>query len=328
MEVVKPIEKKYKKIFSLNQIGIVFLLLFGLMGLFLPAGARSLALQMMVFCIFAMGFDICYGYTNQCSLGHAVFFGGGAYGFALAVQYLQVSILPAMFFSLLTGLVLSIFIGLISVRLSAAYFVIVTAIFFSVFYLLSMDMIWLTGGDDGLIVQLPKIHLGTFELSAYNPITNYYFVYFFLIISYLILYRVVKSPLGSVFIAIRENQKRVQFLGYNIFIYKFVAFVISGIFVALSGGLYALTLRYSSADFFSFEWSIMPVIWCLIGGLGSIIGPCIGVVIMFLFKYYVSGLWTYYLIIFGVIILIVARISSKGLVGFYLDWGRGEGHDV
>lgn len=298
---------------------IIFLLLLVLMGMVLPKGARSLVTHMMIFCILAMGYDVCFGLTNQCSLGHAVFFGGGAYGVVFSILHLKVGVLPSIFFSLGAGFILAVIVGLISVRLTEAYFVIITAIFFAVFHLLAMDLTWLTGGDDGLSLKLPSVSLGPVTLSLYHPMVNYYFVLTFLAISYLILNRMARSPMGKIFVSIRENEKRVQFLGYNVFRYKLMAFIVSGVFSALSGGLYALTLRYGSADFFSFHWSIMPIVWCLIGGLGTLAGPWIGVVIMSLFQYYVSAWWTYYLILFGIIILLILRISRKGILGYVIS---------
>jgi branched-chain amino acid transport system permease protein len=298
---------------------VIFLLLLAVMGMVLPKGARSLVTHIMIFCILAMGYDVCFGLTNQCSLGHAVFFGGGAYGVVFSLLHLKVSILPSLFFSLGAGFILAVIMGLISVRLSEAYFVIITAIFFAVFHLLAMDLTGLTGGDDGISLQLPSLSLGPVTLSLYHPMVNYYFVLIFLAVSYLILSRMARSPMGKIFVSIRENEKRVQFLGYNVFRYKLIAFIVSGVFSALSGGLYALTLRYGSADFFSFHWSIMPIVWCLIGGLGTLAGPWIGVVIMSLFQYYVSAWWTYYLILFGIIILLILRISRKGILGYVIS---------
>jgi branched-chain amino acid transport system permease protein len=298
---------------------VIFLLLLTVMGMVLPKGARSLVTHIMIFCILAMGYDVCLGLTNQCSLGHAVFFGGGAYGVVFSILHLKVTILPSIFFSMGAGFVLAVVMGLISVRLSEAYFVIITAIFFAVFHLLAMDLTGLTGGDDGLSLQLPSLSLGPASLSLYHPMVNYYFVLIFLAVSYLILSRIARSPMGRIFVSIRENEKRVQFLGYNVHRYKLTAFIVSGVFSALSGGLYALTLRYASADFFSFHWSIMPIVWCLIGGLGTLAGPWIGVVIMSLFQYYVSAWWTYYLILFGVIILLILRISRKGILGYVIS---------
>jgi branched-chain amino acid transport system permease protein len=302
-----------------THVAIVFLVLFFALGFLLPKGARSLVIQMMVFSILAMGYDLSLGFTNQCSLGHSVFFGAGAYGAIFSILHLKTGILPALFFSVVAGVGLGVLTGVISVRLTEAYFVIVTAIFFSIFHLLAMDLTWLTGGDDGLSVKLPDLSLGFIKLSLYDQQVNYYLVLFFLAVSYLVLNRVARSPMGRIFVSIRENEKRVQFLGYNVFGYKLVAFILSAAFTALSGGLYALTLRYSSADFFSFYWSILPVVWCLIGGLGTLTGPWIGVVIMSLFQYYVSAWWTYYMILFGVIILVILRISRKGIMGYLMS---------
>jgi branched-chain amino acid transport system permease protein len=312
------LEKMTERNRSTTYLAFPFLLLLLVLGMVLPLGARSLVTHIMIFCILAMGYDVCFGLTNQCSLGHAVFFGGGAYGVVLSILHLKLGILSSLFFSLGAGFVLALIMGLICVRLSEAYFVIITAIFFAVFHLFAMDMTWLTGGDDGLSLNLPPISFGTVKFSLYHPVVNYYFVLIFLGISYLVLNRIARSPMGKIFVSIRENEKRLQFLGYNIFRYKLVAFIVSGIFSALSGGLYALTLRYGSADFFSFHWSIMPIVWCLIGGLGTLAGPWIGVVIMSLFQYYVSAWWTYYLILFGIIILLILRISRKGILGYLI----------
>lgn len=315
MEPIRVVKKASPVIY----FAIVSLFLFGVMGILLPKGARSLVTHMMIFSILAMGYDICLGFTNQCSLGHAIFFGMGAYGAVFSILHLNAGLLPSIFSSFLAGLGLATITGLICVRLSEAYFVIVTAIFFAIFHLLAMDMTWLTGGDDGLFIKLPPLSLGFETTSLYNPFVNYYFVLIFLILSFLVLNRITRSPMGKIFVAIRENEKRVKFLGYNVFRYKLAAFIISGVFAALSGGLYALTLRYVSADFFSFHWSIMPIVWCLIGGLGTLAGPWIGVVIMSLFQYYVSSWWTYYLIIFGIIILLILRISRKGILGYVIS---------
>ncbi|MCD6567617.1 MAG: branched-chain amino acid ABC transporter permease [Dehalococcoidia bacterium] len=287
-----------------------------LIGPFLPPGLRSLVIEIMILCIFAMGYDILLGFTDQCSLGQSIFFGTGAYGVVLAISYLNANLWLALIIAVIASIVLAFLTGLIAVRLSEAYFVIITAIFFSIFYLLSLSMSWLTGGDDGISITVPSLSLGFTELSLYNPLVNYYFAFFFLIISYLILTRVVGSPLGKVFISIRENSERTKFLGYNVFRYKLIAFILAGLFAGLSGALYAIRLRYGSADFFSFDWSVLPIVWVLIGGTGTLIGPCIGVVIMSLFQYYVSAWWAQYLIIVGVLIIVILRVSPKGIVGY------------
>lgn len=88
-----------------------------------------------------------------------------------------------------------------------------------------------------------------------------------------------------------------------------------------AGALYALTLRYTSADYFSFYWSVLPVVWCLVGGLGTLAGPWIGAVLMSLFQYYVSAWFTYYLLLFGVLVLVILKVSRKGILGYILERG-------
>ena len=127
------------------------------------------------------------------------------------------------------------------------------------------------------------------------------------------------APLGKIFVSIRENEKRTNFLGFNVFGYKLIAFVVSGVFGALAGGLYALTLRYASADYFSFYWSILPIRLVSDRGARYLVGCWIGVVLMSLFQYYVSAWFTYYLLVFGVLILVILRVSQKGMLGYVLN---------
>ena len=306
-----------------NITFVIVLVAMVVLGFVLPRGARSLLVQVMILSIFAMGYDVSLGFTNQCSLGHSVMFGAGAYAILLPILHLKTGLLASVLFCLGGGLVFSLATGIIAVRLSEAYFVIVTAIFSAIFHLLAVDLTWLTGGDDGLSVTLPALQLGFFQGSLYNPLVNYFFSLFFLVASYLVLRRIAHSPLGKVFLAIRENEKRAEYLGYHVTRYKLIAFVISGVFTALGGGLYALSLRYTTADFFSLYWSIIPIVWCLIGGLGTLIGPCLGVLIMSLFQYYVSAWWTYYLIIFGALMLFILRVSKGGIVGYVMSRSKG-----
>ena len=304
----------------LSHFGIGCLGIFLILGVVLPSGARSLVIQMMIFSVFAMGYDVSLGFTNQCSLGHSIFFGAGAYGAVLSIMILKAGVIPSLVAGAGVGLVTALVLGLICVRLSEAYFVIVTAIISSVFHLLAMDMTWLTGGDDGLTLTVPTISLGFTQLSLYKPIVNYYFVLLFLAISYFVMNRILKAPLGKILDSIKENEVRAHYLGYNVYGYKLIAFVISGVFGALGGALYALTLRYASADYFSFYWSILPIVWCLIGGLGTLVGCWIGVAIMCIFQYYVSAWFTHYLLILGILILVILRVSRKGVLGYALSW--------
>jgi ABC-type branched-subunit amino acid transport system permease subunit len=138
-------------------------------------------------------------------------------------------------------------------------------------------------------------------------------------IIYLLLDRLVSSPIGQMWFAIRENPLRAASIGINVYLYRLAAFVLSGMLTAVAGGLYAISLRYTSSEFFSFTWSLLPFVWVLIGGIGTLIGGLIGAVVFAFFQFYVAQLWAHYLLILGVALLVLLRFSPKGIVGTWRD---------
>ena len=297
------------------SLSIVVCLL-ALLGLILPTGMRSLLIDIMIFSIFAMAYDILFGFSNQFSYGQALFFGVGAYGVLLPILHMKVNLWTGMLIAEMLCLFFALALGSLAVRVSGAYFVIITIIFNMIFYLLALDWTWLTGGDDGLSFAVPPIPLGFASFSVYDPIVNYYFTFFFFIITYLILKRIIDSPLGRILVSIRENEERVRFLGYDVIRYKLIAYIISALFTGLSGALYAVRTRYASAEYFSLAISAEPIIWTLIGGAGTLIGPIIGAAIITSLIYYIGVWWKHYLIIIGTLMIILLRVSPKGIVGY------------
>jgi branched-chain amino acid transport system permease protein len=291
-----------------------------LSGLAASQGVKSLLMIIMIYAIFAMSYDVLLGYANQPSLGQSLFYGLGAYGMILSIGKLGWPFWPALAVGLVLGLLAALLVGLIAVRLVEAYHVIFTAIIASVVYLMAKNMTPLTGGSGGLPTQIPPIPLGPVTLSVYDPTTNYFLILTFALAVYLVLAQVVRSPLGKVWLAIRENETRTSFLGYNVYFYKLGAFVLAGTMTALAGALYSIRLRYASAEFFAFDWSVLPFVWILLGGIGTLTGAILGVVVFTLFQYYVSQLWAHYLLVFGLLIIITLRWAPKGMVGLYRTW--------
>ena len=284
-------------------------------GPLLPASLRSLLIDIMIFSIYAMAFDILFGYSNQFSYGQATFFGLGAYGILLPVLHAGVNLWTGILIALVLCVIFGLGLGFLSVRLGGAYFVIITIIFNMVFYLLALSWTWLTGGDDGLTFTVPPATIGPLSFSLYNPVVNYYFALVFFVASYVVLRRLVASPIGKILIAIRENEERASLVGYNVFRYKLLAFVISALYTGLAGALYAIRTRYASADYFSIILSGEAIVWAIIGGSGTLIGPTIGVAIINPIIYYVGVFWRHYLIIIGLLLILVLRFSTKGIVG-------------
>ncbi len=278
-------------------------------------GLFSLMSTTLVYGIYAMGYDILYGFTHQTSYGHSLYFGLGAYGFLISVRSLQLGFFPAILVGILLAAIFAIAIGMFAVRLPESYFVITTIILVWIGYYLAMNMVSLTGGDDGLSMTVPPISLGFIEFSIYDPLVSYLAFFAFFLASLLILKRLVSSHLGKLFVAIRTNPNRVEFLGYNLFYGKFIAYVVSAIFTGLAGALLAITFRYASASYFAVNYSVLPIIFCVLGGAGTLWGGFIGAFIYLIFLYFVSAAWANYLIIFGVLLIVIVKFSPKGILG-------------
>lgn len=285
------------------------------LGIFGPPGARSLAVLIMILSIYAVSYGVLLGFVDLPSLGQSLFFGVGAYCAILPLAKAEWSLWAVLGTSLVVGLVLAFITGSVAVRLSEAYHVIVTALFGAVAQLAANNFTPITGGEGGLSARIPPLRIGSWELSVYDRIPSFLLYLGFAVLSFVVLYGLSRSPIGTVWKAIRDNQDRAESAGYNVYTYKLAAFTIVGMFTAFSGALYAVNLRYTSTEFLGIAWSVLPFLWVLVGGTGTLTGPVIGVSIYTIFQFYVSQLWTHYLIILGVVMIVVLRWAPQGVMG-------------
>ena len=295
-------------------------------------GVRTIILVTLIYGLYAMAYDILLGYSNQPSLGQGLFFGLGTYGVALPIIDHGSGVGVALLVAALAGGVVALVIGLVAVRLTDAFHVIFTALFASIAYMIANTLTPITGGSGGRTITLPPLNVGPWEISLYDPSATYLLAAVVVAAIYLLLDRLVASPVGQVWTAIRENPQRAANIGINVYRYRLAAFVLSGLLTAVAGGLYAVTLRFASSEFFSFTWSVLPFVWVLVGGIGTLIGPLLGAVIFAVFQFYVAQLWTHYLLILGVALLVLLRWSPKGVVGVWRGFrarrSSREGKDV
>lgn len=305
-----------KEIRNKNRLGL-FAVLLGLilLGLFTEPGFRSILMIIIIYSVYAMSYDLLLGYANQPSLGQSLFFGLGAYGMALPILHWGWSLWAAFGMAILVGAAGGLVVGLLAVRVTEAYHVILTALISSVVFLMAKNLTPLTGGSGGLSFDTPSLKLGPFTFDIYDSLTSYFLFFTIGVLVLLFLRHLVKTPLGRIWVGIRENENRVKFLGYNVFFYKLAAFVLASMITALAGGLYALRLRYVSSEFFDFMWSVLPFVWVILGGIGTLWGSIVGVILYTIFQIYVSEWWAHYLIIFGILILVVLRWAPKGVLG-------------
>ncbi|RUW57567.1 branched-chain amino acid ABC transporter permease [Mesorhizobium sp. M7A.F.Ca.US.008.03.1.1] len=297
------------------HLGVIALLF--VLSFLLPEYYHGLLARIMVLAVFAMGYNMLFGYVGLLSLGHAMFFAAGLYGAGLAVIQLGWSVPAAFLCGIACGAVVALVIGLLALRTTGVAFMIVTMMFAQVFYLLILYFASWTGGDQGMVVPQPArvLVFGATSLELTNPTVRYMTALVLFSIVLLVTLAIVRSRYGRVLVAIRENEERTKMLGYDTFSNKLAAVVVSGSICAASGAAYALLFGYVGSSFASVQYSILPLLWVLLGGAATTLGPLIGT----LFMYYViditSGYTSAYLLIVGIALILLVLFFPKGILG-------------
>lgn len=297
------------------HLGVIALLF--VLSFLLPDYYHGLLARIMVLAVFAMGYNMLFGYVGLLSLGHAIFFAAGLYGAGLAVIQFGWSVPLAFLGGIACGAVLALAIGLLALRTTGVAFMIVTMMFAQVFYLLILYFAAWTGGDQGMVVPQPTrvLAFGSRSLDLTNPTVRYMTALALFSLVLLVTLAIVRSRYGRVLVAIRENEERTKMLGYDTFSNKLAAVVISGTICAASGAAYALLFGYVGSSFASVQYSILPLLWVLLGGAATTLGPLIGT----LFMYYViditSGYTSAYLLIVGIALILLVLFFPKGILG-------------
>ena len=290
--------------------------------LVLPEFWRRFLTEILIWGLVAMSSDLLIGYTGMVSFGHSAFFGLGMYGAAAAL--LTVSP-PSLWVALPYGLVaaagVAAFVAYFSTRLRDIYFAITTLIFSQIFYVIIFTWTDVTGGENGLNFSRPPLAIPGLFSIPFTPEVMHWFVLAVVTASYLILRRITQSPFGMVLQSIRENEARTRAIGYPIERYKMVAVMLSGLFAGLAGVLYALQNRFAAPDFVFFVVSGEVVIYNVIGGIGTLVGPILGAAFFLLLREAFSRFLTeYYLIPVGVIFVAIVIFMPQGLLGFARRW--------
>ncbi|MEK8032152.1 branched-chain amino acid ABC transporter permease [Ideonella sp. DXS29W] len=279
-------------------LGLVLALLVIEPFVFPGAKALNVAAKMLVFVLLVSSYDLLLGYTGIVSFAHTMFFGIGAYGVAIGCTWgagedgVGLSpVLAGVAVALLLSALLSLLIGLFSLRVRAIFFAMITLAVAAAFQTLASQWSGLTGGEDGLSFKAPAWLSPSFEpfdepvfgLVIDGKVVAYYLVLAVVAASFLALLRIVNSPFGRVLQAIRENDFRAEAIGYRTVVYRTLSNVISAAFATVAGALLALWLRYTGPDTtLSFEVMLDALLIVVIGGMGTMYGAVIGTV-LFLF---------------------------------------------
>jgi branched-chain amino acid transport system permease protein len=273
----------------------------------------GLVVKMMIFALFAMSLDLLIGYTGMASLGHAAYFGMAAYATGLLALRLEWSVWFALPAGIIVAVITAFFLGLLALRTRGSYFLMITLALSQVLWGVAFGWRSLTGGDDGL-PEVPRPDLGLpWSMSGSAPF--YYFVLFFAVIGTLLLVRIVSSPFGYALRGIRESETRMLALGYNVWRYKLVAFMLAAAFAGLAGCLYVYYNRFVSPDYIHVARSAEVLLMVILGGAGTLIGPAIGAALIVLLENLISTYTERWLMILGFIYVLVALFTPNGITG-------------
>ncbi len=297
---------------------VIILALLAAAPLVLPEFWRRFVTEILIWGLLAMSSDILIGYTGMISFGHSAFFGLGMYGTAAAL--LTVSP-PNLWLALLYGLVgaaaVAVFVAYFATRLRDIYFSITTLVFSQIFYVIIFTWTAVTGGENGLTFRRPELAIPGLVSVPFTSDTLHWFVLAVVTVSYLVLRRVTQSPFGMVLQAIRENEPRTRAIGYPVERYKIVAVMLSGLFAGLAGVLYALQNKFAAPDFVFLVISAETIIFNVMGGIGTLVGPVAGAAFFLLLREGFSRFFTeYYLIPVGLIFTAMVIFMPQGLLGF------------
>ena len=271
--------------------------------------------RMMIFGLYAMSYDFLFGFTGIFSFGHASFLGVGAYAVGITMVRLGLQLQDAtlaFLVALMAGLAVGWFMGFLCSRVGqVAVFLVTFALTESFQLLVVSDPLRITNAEDGISGISRRTILGF--LNIHPEINFYYLVLIFLLLSYLALRKITQTPLGDVLMGIRENPVRVRFLGYHLRHYRIAAFMISGFFASLAGALSALHDKAVAPEVFGWFLSGDAVLFTVLGGPGTLIGPVLGAAIVVIFQEILSDIFRNWLIFLGISYIALIMFLPKGL---------------
>ncbi|HWI36800.1 MAG TPA: branched-chain amino acid ABC transporter permease [Burkholderiales bacterium] len=272
-----------------------------------------IAIEVLAFALYAVSFNVLLGYGGMLSFGHAAFFGVGGYAAAILLKKaglpagLAFALVP--FAALLVSALVALVIGIFSVQRSGIYFAMLTFAFQMLLYTIALKARSITGGDDGMTGLKPPGILA-------QPIYYYYFALAFVAGGIYVLYRLVSSPFGFTLRALRANARRVQYVGVNVRAHQLAAFVASGAFAGLAGGLFALSTGNVFPGWLDWTASATPIVMAVLGGVHTFLGPALGAAVYVVLEVMISGKTEYWPLAMGVIIVALVIAMPEGLSGF------------
>ena len=281
---------------------------------------QYLGVEILIFATYAMAYNLVLGHSGLPSFGHGAFFGLGAYGFGLA-QFnigadLWICLGGALGAAAVGGAIVAAFIS----HRRGIYYSLLTIAFGQVFWFIAVKSHAITGGEDGLLkIARPPVRLGFTTLDLTGNISLFYFVLAVFVVATLLLWRLVHSPFGRILKAIKQNETRARFVGYDVWRYKAAALVLSAGLSGLAGGLFAMAQASAFPDVMSLHYSGYVVMMTLVGGgLVAFWGPLAGAIVFLLARDVIGAFTTGWMLWFGLLFVAMVFYKPEGLAGMFL----------
>lgn len=278
-----------------------------------------LGLEIVIWLIYAMGFNLLFGYTGLHSFGHGAYLGVGAYAFGLFQQEITVSLFGGLIAAVAAAGLAGLIVGLFLSHRRGLYYALLTIAFGQIFWFSAIKLRWLTGGEDGLLdIPRPELNLIATSFDLNENVALYYCAAIILLILVIFLWRLVHSPFGRILQAIRQNEMRAAFAGYEVWRFKLAAFTISAMISGLAGGLFAMAQQSAYPDVMAVHQSGLIVMMVLVGGgLVNFWGPVFGVILYYVARDVLGGITETWLLWYGLMFVLMVMFKPEGIAGLF-----------
>jgi branched-chain amino acid transport system permease protein len=281
---------------------------------------EALAINILIFGLFAMGFNLLFGYMGLLSFGHAAFLGTGSYLTGISIVHFGLSWGTAILVGVIGAAIAGLIMGFLAIRTRGIYFSMVTLALGQIMYYVFYKAESLTGGENGLRgVRVDSFNIFGIPVDFLNPLVKYYIILFFVVIAIWFISRILNSPLGAVMEAIRENEKRASACGFDVARTKLLVFVLSAAICGLAGSLRALHLSIVPIDSLHYLQSGQAVMMSILGGMGTFFGPFIGAAVMLYLEDVVTTFTKHWMAVIGAIFMFFVLFFPKGIWGTILS---------
>ncbi|KRT74792.1 MAG: inner-membrane translocator, branched-chain amino acid transport system permease protein [Candidatus Rokubacteria bacterium CSP1-6] len=274
----------------------------------------------LIFAIAALGFNLLLGYTGLLSFGHSAYFGMGAYGVAFMVKYLKITSMEALIVGgIVAATAVAALFGFLCVRYTRIFFSILALALSQVLWSLAFKFFWVTGGTDGLRVPTPSL-LGVGmapgqDKMAFLAHRYYYYVLVIFLVGVAVMWVIVHSPFGKALQAIRDNETRAEFVGVQVRRYRYMAFLVSGVYTGLAGALWVPLNGLTTPDILHWTFSGEIVFFTVLGGFQTFAGPIVGAVVFNYLKTFAVGYTVYWQMFLGGVLVVLVLALPGGIVG-------------